>query len=107
MLRPDLHTNGNECTYLFISVASMVLATASMTAPQTSGLRRLPFQMPEKTSPALLTCQVLLAYAPSFFSEGVNDIGHATDPEKPYDFVSADELIQGLSQLILRAHANS
>ena len=37
--------------------------------------------------------------------EGINDIGHATDPEKPYDVVSADDLIQGLSQLIARAHA--
>ena len=37
--------------------------------------------------------------------EAINDIGHATDPVKPYDVVSADDLIRGLSQLIARAHA--
>jgi lysophospholipase L1-like esterase len=36
--------------------------------------------------------------------ESINDIGHATDPEKPYDVVSADDLIAGLTQLAERAH---
>lgn len=39
--------------------------------------------------------------------EGINDIGHATDPVKPYDVVSAEDLIQGLSQLASRAHAKN
>jgi lysophospholipase L1-like esterase len=38
--------------------------------------------------------------------ESVNDIGHATDPAKPYDVVTADDLIAGLSQLATRAHAH-
>ena len=38
--------------------------------------------------------------------EGINDIGHAQDPVKPYDVVSAEELIQGLSQMVERAHAH-
>ena len=38
--------------------------------------------------------------------ESINDIGHAQDPVKPYDVVSADDLIQGLSQLATRAHAH-
>lgn len=37
--------------------------------------------------------------------EGINDIGHAADPVKPYDVVSADEIIAGLKQLATRAHA--
>ncbi|MDT7813442.1 MAG: hypothetical protein QOJ42_3358, partial [Acidobacteriaceae bacterium] len=38
--------------------------------------------------------------------EGINDIGHATDPAKPYDVVTADDLIAGLSQLATRAHTH-
>ena len=38
--------------------------------------------------------------------ESINDIGHATDPAKPYDIVTADELITGLSQLASRAHTH-
>ena len=36
--------------------------------------------------------------------ESINDIGHAADPKKPYDVVSADDLIAGLTQLAERAH---
>jgi lysophospholipase L1-like esterase len=36
--------------------------------------------------------------------EGINDIGHAADPNKPYDIISAEDLIAGLTQLIERAH---
>src|SRR5206468_6268853 len=32
--------------------------------------------------------------------EGINDIGHAADPVKPYDVVSADDLIAGYTQLV-------
>jgi lysophospholipase L1-like esterase len=38
--------------------------------------------------------------------ESINDIGHATDPEKPYDVVTAEDLIAGLSQLATRAHTH-
>ncbi|MDE3104701.1 MAG: SGNH/GDSL hydrolase family protein [Acidobacteriota bacterium] len=38
--------------------------------------------------------------------ESINDIGHAADPVKPYDIVSADDLIVGLTQLALRAHTH-
>jgi lysophospholipase L1-like esterase len=38
--------------------------------------------------------------------ESINDIGHATDPTKPYDVVTAEELIAGLSQLATRAHTH-
>jgi len=38
--------------------------------------------------------------------ESINDIGHAQDPVKPYDVVSADDLIAGLSQLATRAHTH-
>ncbi len=38
--------------------------------------------------------------------ESINDIGHAQDPNNPYDVVSADDLIQGLSQLVVRAHTH-
>lgn len=38
--------------------------------------------------------------------ESINDIGHATDPTKPYDVVSAEDLITGLSQLATRAHTH-
>lgn len=38
--------------------------------------------------------------------ESINDIGHAMDPMKPYDVVSADDLIAGLSQLATRAHTH-
>ncbi len=36
--------------------------------------------------------------------EGINDIGHATDPTHPYDIVTADQIIGGLEQLVARAH---
>jgi lysophospholipase L1-like esterase len=38
--------------------------------------------------------------------ESINDIGHATDPAKPYDVVTAEDLIVGLSQLAARAHTH-
>ena len=38
--------------------------------------------------------------------ESINDIGHATDPAKPYDVVTADDLITGLTQLATRAHTH-
>jgi lysophospholipase L1-like esterase len=38
--------------------------------------------------------------------ESINDIGHAQDPRHPYDVVSADDLIAGLSQLATRAHTH-
>jgi len=38
--------------------------------------------------------------------ESINDIGHAADPVKPYDIVSADDLIFGLGQLADRAHTH-
>lgn len=38
------------------------------------------------------------------FLEAINDIGHAYDPNKPYDVVTADDLIQGYGQLVERAH---
>lgn len=38
--------------------------------------------------------------------ESINDIGHAADPTKPYDIVTAEDLIQGLSQLATRAHTH-
>ena len=38
--------------------------------------------------------------------ESINDIGHAMDPTNPYDVVSADDLITGLSQLAARAHTH-
>jgi lysophospholipase L1-like esterase len=38
--------------------------------------------------------------------EAINDIGHAYDPKKPYDLVSADDLIAGYVQMIERAHAH-
>ena len=38
--------------------------------------------------------------------ESINDIGHAQDPRHPYDVVSADDLIAGLSQLAARAHTH-
>ena len=36
--------------------------------------------------------------------EGINDIGHATDPQNPYDIITAEDLIAGLQQLTTRAH---
>jgi lysophospholipase L1-like esterase len=36
--------------------------------------------------------------------EGINDIGHAYDPSKPYDVVTAEDLIAGIGQLVERAH---
>jgi lysophospholipase L1-like esterase len=38
--------------------------------------------------------------------ESINDIGHATDPTKPYDIVTAEDLIVGLNQLATRAHTH-
>jgi lysophospholipase L1-like esterase len=38
--------------------------------------------------------------------EGINDIGHAYDPVKPYDVITAEQLEMGLMQLIDRAHAH-
>jgi lysophospholipase L1-like esterase len=38
--------------------------------------------------------------------ESINDIGHATDPNKPYDVVTAEGLIVGLAQLATRAHTH-
>ncbi|GGG70301.1 SGNH/GDSL hydrolase family protein [Edaphobacter dinghuensis] len=38
--------------------------------------------------------------------ESINDIGHAQDPRRPYDVVTADDLIAGLSQLATRAHTH-
>jgi lysophospholipase L1-like esterase len=38
--------------------------------------------------------------------ESINDIGHATDPGKPYDVVTAEDLIVGLGQLAARAHTH-
>ena len=38
--------------------------------------------------------------------ESINDIGHATDPNSPFDIVSAQDLIAGLSQLAARAHVH-
>ncbi|HEV2711433.1 MAG TPA: SGNH/GDSL hydrolase family protein [Edaphobacter sp.] len=38
--------------------------------------------------------------------ESINDIGHAQDPHRPFDVVSADDLIAGLSQLATRAHTH-
>jgi lysophospholipase L1-like esterase len=36
--------------------------------------------------------------------EGINDIGHAYDPDRPYDVVTAEDLIAGDEQMIERAH---
>lgn len=36
--------------------------------------------------------------------EGINDIGHAADPVKPYDVIGADDLKFALTQMIERAH---
>jgi len=38
--------------------------------------------------------------------ESINDIGHAADPTNPFDVVTADDLIQGLAQLVERAHTH-
>lgn len=38
--------------------------------------------------------------------ESINDIGHAQDPVKPYDVVSAEDLIAGISQMAVRAHTH-
>jgi len=38
--------------------------------------------------------------------ESINDIGHAADPVKPYDVVTADDIIVGLGQLAERAHSH-
>ena len=36
--------------------------------------------------------------------EAINDIGHAYDSKRPYDVVSADDLIAGYAQMVERAH---
>jgi lysophospholipase L1-like esterase len=36
--------------------------------------------------------------------EAINDVGHAYDPNRPYDVVSADDLITGYKQMADRAH---
>jgi len=38
--------------------------------------------------------------------EAINDIGHAYDPVRPYDVVSADDLIAGYVQMAERAHTH-
>lgn len=38
--------------------------------------------------------------------ESINDIGHAQDPVKPYDVVTAEEIIAGLAQMSARAHTH-
>lgn len=38
--------------------------------------------------------------------EGINDIGHAADPVKPYDVITNEQLEMALTQLIERAHAH-
>jgi lysophospholipase L1-like esterase len=38
--------------------------------------------------------------------ESINDIGHATDPLKPYDVITAADLIFGFGQLAERAHTH-
>jgi lysophospholipase L1-like esterase len=38
--------------------------------------------------------------------ESINDIGHAQNPRKPDDVVSADDLIAGLTQMARRAHTH-
>jgi lysophospholipase L1-like esterase len=38
--------------------------------------------------------------------ESINDIGHAFDPKKPYDVVSAADIIQGFKQMADRAHSH-
>jgi lysophospholipase L1-like esterase len=36
--------------------------------------------------------------------EAINDIGHAYDTKRPFDVVSADDLITGYKQMVARAH---
>ena len=38
--------------------------------------------------------------------EAINDIGHSQDPVKPYDVITADDLIMGYTQLAERAHTH-
>ena len=38
--------------------------------------------------------------------EAINDIGHAYDTKKPFDVVTADDLIAGYGQMIERAHSH-
>jgi lysophospholipase L1-like esterase len=38
--------------------------------------------------------------------EAINDIGHSQDPVKPYDVITAEDLIMGYSQLAERAHTH-
>jgi lysophospholipase L1-like esterase len=39
--------------------------------------------------------------------ESINDIGHSFDANKPYDVLTAEDLIQGLTQMADRAHAHN
>lgn len=38
--------------------------------------------------------------------ESINDIGHSFDAKKPYDVITADDLIQGFKQMADRAHTH-
>jgi lysophospholipase L1-like esterase len=38
--------------------------------------------------------------------EGINDIGHAYDPNRPFDSATVEELVAGYHLLIVRAHAH-
>jgi lysophospholipase L1-like esterase len=38
--------------------------------------------------------------------EAINDIGHSQDPVKPYDVITAEDLIMGFTQLADRAHTH-
>jgi lysophospholipase L1-like esterase len=38
--------------------------------------------------------------------EAINDIGHSQDPVKPFDVITADDLILGFTQLAERAHTH-
>jgi len=40
------------------------------------------------------------------FLEAINDIGHAYDPKKPFDVVTAEDLIAGYTQIARRAHTH-
>jgi lysophospholipase L1-like esterase len=39
--------------------------------------------------------------------ESINDIGHAYDSKKPFDVITADDLIQGIKQMVDRAHTHN
>jgi lysophospholipase L1-like esterase len=38
--------------------------------------------------------------------EAINDIGHAEDPKRPFDVITAEDLINGFKQMALRAHTH-